>query len=224
MRCLLLSLFSLFLIQANAQSFEGIIKYKMTLNNPNSEVRSDTDFYESLGKDAVRYVKFYIKGDRYKSYNKTTKSIELYDPESNQIYYYKAKMDSAMVVNALVKHERITDYSVVEAGEMVDDIKCSTLVIEAFKAINKYHYNTNHYPVDKNLFSRHLYGHLAEYFEESGAIPLKIEMHNFIRNVTWEAVKIKEKKVADRHFTIPDFKKLFAAEFVYGTYNLYDGY
>ncbi len=224
MRFLFPCLFSLLLLQVNAQSFEGIVKYKMTLKNPNSEVRPDADFYKTLGKDAERYVKFYIKGDRYKSYNKTTKSIELYDPETNQIYYYKSKVDSALVVNALVKHERITDYNVVESGEMVDGIKCSTLVVEAFKAINKYHYNVNHYQVQKDLFSRHLYGHLAEYFEEAGAIPLKIEMHNFIRNVTWEAVKIKKKKLSDRHFLVPDFKKITAAEFVYGTFNLYGGY
>jgi len=218
----ILTILSLFVvIQLQAQSFEGIIKYKMTISNPNPELRTDEQFYRSLKGEKERKIKIYFKNNQYKWYNSTTKSYEHYDPDTNQIFYYTKGGTSAKVVNALEKHERVTDVDVVQKGESVKGILCSTFVIEAFKAVNKYHYNPNRYKVDKKLYKRHEYGHLSEYFQTAGAIPLKIEMKNFTRHVTWEVVKIKSKKISDKHFALPLFNQTENAEFVFGSFNLY---
>jgi len=202
-----------------AQSFEGIVTYKMTIKNPNTQVVSDSTFFANLANDSVRIVTYFYQNNQYKSKDDLGTVVQ-YHPETESIYFYGDET-SALVINESTTQERITERTQEDKGVMILNQPCKKVTFVNQRGAYKSYWYSNEYFLDASFYTKHNYGHWKEFTEISQSIPLKMEFKSFIVHVVYEAIAIKKKCVRKKHFILPDFESTEPGQFMYGSFNLY---
>ena len=193
-------------------SFEGFVTYKMTPQNPNVQLISDTAFYSRIkgafGGQLYALQKYHYKNDSYKSEVEMgkIKTFQVFSPTEKKLYTWQNGADSAMIVSSETNLDKVTDIKQMEEEDLVLGIKCKKLVITTESAQTTYWYSPTKYKIDYNLFKTHNYGDWNSYLKIAGALPLKYEVKGKMFHLITTAIEVKEEAVLDTVFDLPKFK------------------
>ena len=196
----------LFVLSATAQSFEGKISYSNSYQSKLANLKS-----EQLNSMMGTKQDYYIKGSDYKSvFNGAFTKMQLYKALENKSYTLTGKNDTLYWEDYSTNKDEAVKYELQKNKDTVLGIACDVLIVQANKSKTYFYFNSK-YSVKSELFKQHNYGNWFYTISKTKALPLKTiyETDQFI--VTSTATEIKEMKLEDVFFEIPDKKKIAKA-------------
>lgn len=195
-------LFCFIVLFANAQTFEGEITYRNSYQSKLTNLKS-----EQLNAMMGTKQDYYIKGSNYKSlFNGAFTKMQLYKASENKSYTLTGKNDTLYWEDYSTNKDEAVKYELQKNADTVLGIACDVLIIQANKSKTYFYFNSK-YSVNPELFKGHNYGNWYYIISKTKGLPLKTvyETDQFI--LTSIATEIKEQKLEDNFFEIPDKKK-----------------
>lgn len=197
-----------------SQSFEGIVTYKNEFLNPDPETITQESWnaqtLASLGERGYILLKYYYKGDRYKSESTEgdKEAFQMYDPISKLVYDWQKDSSQATTSNTTISTEEILGFEYLNEKETVLGIECNMLVITSNEGTMKLWYNNDYLKKEASLFSGHKSGNLEYILQKIGCIPLKIELKGSMIHAVQTVLKINSQTVDDSIFVLPTFSEV----------------
>lgn len=184
------------------QTFEGEIIYQNTYTSKLPNI-TDQQITSMMGS-TQNYI---IKGGNYKSSANGTMFLwQLYINKDNKLYNKMSNSEIILWNDGGANPDSVLS---VEVNRGVTDIlgyKCDEVILTCVSGIQKYYFNSR-LGVDISLYSGHLYGNWYDYLKVAKALPLKSIIDNAQFTLTSVSTEIKEIKLDDRVFQLPDDAK-----------------
>lgn len=192
-----------------AQHFEGKVTYTSELKNTDSSGIPDT-LFDLMYKDApvVNYT-YYYKKNNYKSVSEEgLKSVQIYEPMENRIYYYKEGGEFAFYSD----DGEVTGIEKLDKTETILGMECNAIKIRTGNSEVTFFYHSS-YKIEGSRFNET--GAWEKYLNIVGSVPLKyiIKGNGAPHAIVLTAISVKEEKLADDFFRIPKFKKVMRSQF-----------
>ncbi|MES2394417.1 MAG: hypothetical protein V4549_00335 [Bacteroidota bacterium] len=184
------------------QFFEGKITYDIKIISKFPKIISD----EILSSKFGTIEEYYIQNGNYKSvFNGTDIKMQMYLSKENKIYtQYKDSVASFYWMFANSFNDTIKEIFTINSSETkVLDVDCKIISMNT-KSGTAYAYCYNEkYSVNVDLFKNHLYDNWYSYLYIAKSLPLMIEIDNYFFKAIYTAKEIKEQKIVDNFFDIP---------------------
>ena len=193
-------------LNTTAQTFEGKITYANDYQSKLANLKS-----EQLNAMMGTKQDYYFKGSSYKSvFNGAFTKMQVYKAAENKSYTLTGKNDTLYWEDYSTNKDEAVKYELQKNKEIILGIACDVLIVEANKS-KTYFYFSSKYSVNPELFKQHNYGNWYYTISKTNALPLKTvyETDQFI--LTSTATEIKELKLEDSFFEVPDKKKVAKA-------------
>ena len=203
---IILSISIFFILNSNAQFFEGKIIYK---NNFQSKVTNYPS--ENLNRLMGTKQTYMIKGRNYKSvFNGIFLKSQIYRGEENRSYSLTAKSDTLYYEDYSKNLDKALSYEIKKNQDTILGTPCDVLIVQAEKSKEYFYYNSK-CGINPELFKQHNYGNWYYIISKTKALPLKtvIETKQFI--MTSVATEIIPMKLEDTVFEIQDKRKVARA-------------
>lgn len=193
-------------IKCNSQNFEGIITYKVEIENPNPNIVSDSVFFSRAERTFIQ--KYYFKENKYKSVTAINgeKEIELYDPIKQRLYTYDQDEDIASWTDTTKRLDEIVEIKKSERTFELLGLNCKALGFSLKNGIMFFAYSDD-IALSAELFEGHKYDYWWDFLSRTNAIPLKIKVSTPFSNRTLTAIDIERTKLSDDEFKVPEFEQ-----------------
>lgn len=185
-----------------AQSFEGKITYE---NSFKSKIPGATD--QQLTEMMGPVIEYFIKGGEYKTQtNGTILQWQLYNTSENKLYTKMSNNEAAIWNDVTVNTDSVLTSEIhLKAIEILGH-SCDELVLNCKSGVQKYYYNSK-FPLDPNLFEKHVYGNWYEFVKVSKAIPLKMIIDSQQFTLVSTATSVEPSKIDAKLFVLPEGTK-----------------
>jgi hypothetical protein len=190
-------------IICNGQFFEGRIVYQNTFKSKLSDLSSEP-FYSLMGS----MQEFYIKGGNFKLIpNGTIYQWQLYTNKDNRLY--NKMVDSKIVFwsDGKNNYDEILKAEINTNVTEILGLVCDELILTCKNGIYKYYYNSK-YKIDSEQFEMLKDGHWSDIYSLTKSVTLKMVIDNELLIQESTAIEIKEMKLEDSFFSIPEDSQL----------------
>jgi hypothetical protein len=191
-----------------SQNFEGKIAYQNTYVSKIPNITSE-QFVTMMGS-TQNYI---IKEGNYKSnVNRTMFQWQIYNNKENKLYTKVSNLETILWNDVAVNNDTVLK---VELNKNITEVlgyKCDEVILTCKSGLQKYYYNSK-FGVDISFFVKHLYGNWYDYLKEAKALPLKIITDNAQFTLTTVATEVKEMKLDDKEFQLPENSKTTKSPF-----------
>ena len=189
-------------LNATGQTFEGKISYSNTYESKIANLKSEQlDMMMGTRQD------YYIKSNSYKSVvNGSFLKMQLYEPLENKAYTLTGANDTLYWEDCSINKDEAIKYELQKNKEVILGITCDVLIIEGAKSKTYYYFNSK-YGVDPELFKGHNYLNWYYTISKTKALPLKTVYDSEQFTLTSTATEIKEQKLEDNFFALPEKSK-----------------
>jgi hypothetical protein len=194
--------------------FEGSVMYKSEFKNLNPKAIADSVFVtrikQALAGQTYMLQKYLYKEKNYKSEVKIGQhtTTQLYSHTDARLYTWQSNQDTATYVMANENDDKIKEIRPIEGEYEVMGIKCKKLFIISPKNVTCYWYNPEKYKISYDDYKTHTQGQWNEYLKIAGALPIKFETKTATFHIVSTAIEIKENKLNEADFRLPNFKKV----------------
>lgn len=186
------------LLQAQDNSFEGVIDYQ-------TEVRSNRKEYSdatvkkmlSLGTAEKVYIK---KGFYFSSFGHRD---EYTDPVQKKIFIRFKNIDTLYYIDCGTDTSSLLSVTKSDKGPRLAGHDCKTITLNSTKGTLTYNYSPDFF-LDPIYHQDYALGHYNTYVNESRSVFLKSTLQYPIGTVTSTAIRISAQPVDDKMFQIPD--------------------
>jgi hypothetical protein len=184
------------------QDFQGKISYQNTYVSKIPNVTSE-QFTAMMGATQS----YIIKGGDYKSSaNGTMFQWQLYINKDNKLYNKMSNSETILWNDGGTNPDEVLKVEVNKGVTEVLGYKCDEVVMTCKSGIQKYYFNSK-LSVDASLFTGHLFGNWYDYLKVAKALPLKSVIDNAQFTLTSIATVVKETKLDDKEFQLPENAK-----------------
>ncbi len=210
-------LFSIYNLSVKAQSFEGWIEYKLEMKNPMPDKMPNEIWNQKLKErfgDADSFSQTYFyKGNQYMSeiHMGSTVNYQLYNPADRLIYSWAKDTDTATTIDSTKSSDTIKDVIESEEIENIMGIPCHKITLKTEMAEISFWYNIDYFKVDPQFYTGHKYGHYETLVNKTGALPLKMEVKQFMLHMVSTATDYKTVEIPLDKFNLPKFKEVMAS-------------
>lgn len=210
MKNILYYIFLLFIKLSFSQNFEGQVTYKTTVENPNPQMLSDSIFKEQIvkpvfGEQGYMIQKYFYKGDRFMSEISTglENGFEVYLPEQNKVYAWKAQSKEATVkkTNEHSEIDSFVEFIDTKEIDTILNIPCKKVLLISKMGTTELWYNSDYLKINSTDYSDFKLEHKNLIYQKYGCLPFRIKAFTF----TIEIIEFKEEKVLASIFKIPEF-------------------
>lgn len=184
------------------QTFQGKIVYQNTYVSNLPNVTSE-QFTTMMGSTQNYIIK---DGDYKSSANGTLFQWQLYINKDNKLYSKMSNSETIFWNDGATNPDEVLK---VELNKDVTEIlgyKCDEVILTCKSGTQKYYFNSK-LGVAASLFTGHLYGNWHDYLKVAKALPLKSIIENAQFTLTSVATEIKETKLDDTEFQLPENAK-----------------
>ncbi|NHM00853.1 hypothetical protein [Flavobacterium difficile] len=184
------------------QTFEGKIFYNTTYESKLPNMSSE-QFTVMMGNNQ----EYLTKNGNYKSItNGKFLQWQLYSKADRKLYTKMANSEIIFWNDVSINADEVVKIEINKAVTKVLGYTCDEVVLTCKSGIQKYYFNTA-FGVDISLFEEHLYGNWYNYLKEAKAFPLKSIIENAQFTLVSTATEIKEMKLDDKEFQLPENSK-----------------
>jgi len=184
------------------QTFQGKIVYQNTYVSKLPNVTSE-QFTTMMGSTQD----YFIKGGDYKSVaNGTLAQWQLYINKDNKLYSKMSNSETIFWNDGATNPDEVLKVEINKSVTEVLGYKCDEVVLTCKSGTQKYYFNSK-LGVDISLFTGHLFGNWYDYLKVAKALPLKSVIENVQFTLTSVATDIKEIKLDDKEFQLPENAK-----------------
>lgn len=184
---------------ANAQSFEGEILYNIKYHSKSPNI---TD--EQLGKNFGTEQKELIatNGDYKNIFNGNIIKEQLYKSKENKAYTLLTSSDTWYYEDYGINKDKALSFEFSEGVDTILGLNCNVISVKTETGYIKFFFNEK-YPIDPELYNKHLYGNWYYIISKTKAIPLKViyDTPGFV--MISEAVVVEDKKLSEINFKLP---------------------
>lgn len=184
------------------QTFQGKITYQNSYISKLPNLTSE-QFTTMMGS-TQNYI---IKGGDYKSSaNGTMFQWQLYINKDNKLYNKMSNSETIFWNEGAKNSDEILKTEINKGVTEIIGYQCDEVILTCKSGIQKYYFNSK-IGVDASLFTGHSFGNWYEYLKISKALPLKMIIDNAQFTVTSIATEVKETKLDDQEFQLPENAK-----------------
>lgn len=184
------------------QTFEGKIFYNTTYESKLPNMSSE-QFTVMMGNNQ----EYLTKNGNYKSItNGKFLQWQLYSKTDRKLYTKMANSEIIFWNDVSINADEVVKIEINKAATKVLGYTCDEVVLTCKSGIQKYYFNAA-FGVDISLFEEHLYGNWYNYLKEAKAFPLKSIIENAQFTLVSTATEIKEMKLDDKEFQLPENSK-----------------
>ncbi len=202
MKHLLTILMTVISVTVFGQTFEGKITYQNSYISKLPNVQ-DQQFNSMMGTTQ----EYIIKGGDYKSSsNGTLVQWQLYINKDNKLYNKMSNSETIFWNDGITNPDSIISVVINKGVTEILGYKCDEVVLTCKSGVQKYYFNQK-IAVDISLFKNHLYGNWYDFLKVSKSLPLKSIIETQQVTVVSEATDIKEMKLDDKEFRLPENAK-----------------
>lgn len=200
----------------NSQSFEGSITYKLTADNPNPEMVSDSMWQSILkqqfGERGYMVQRYFYKESNYVSEIDagTEMGYQAYNPKDGLLYSWQKGSDEAITLNSKKYLDKFVEILEHTELDTILGIPCKSIVVKSSLGSMTIWYNSDHFKMDAKFYEGHIYGHWEHILKKIGCLPIKMKQEGFMGKITLEATDFKKEELSESRFVIPDFKEVSA--------------
>lgn len=150
---------------------------------------------------------YLTKNGNYKSItNGKFLQWQLYSKTDRKLYTKMANSEIIFWNDVSINADEVVKIEINKAVTKVLGYTCDEVVLTCKSGIQKYYFNAA-FGVDISLFEEHLYGNWYNYLKEAKAFPLKSIIENAQFTLVSTATEIKEMKLDDKEFQLPENSK-----------------
>ncbi len=186
--------------------FEGKITYSLTFVDKTGEM-SKEQAKMFMGDQQV----YTIKGDKYKSEMNGMMKITQYYLGHDTLYTQIGGMNNILWIDVTSNPDQLISFTIDKNADIVAGIHCDLVTIKSTEGITKYYFNKK-YKINPINYSKHEYGFWKLLIDKTKALPLKSISDTKDLYIEIVAKEIKEMKVADAEFIVPDLPRVKSPE------------
>jgi hypothetical protein len=191
-----------FVVELQAQEFEGMISYDNSYLSKTSEMSSE-QLNNLMGTEQA----YVIKGNKYKSaFNGVFMSLHLYRGDENRSYTITGQSDTIYWEDYGVSYDEAINYEIHKHQDTILGVSCDLIIVQTENSLMHFYYNSM-YGVNPDLFSQHHYANWYYTISKTKALPLKTVVENIDFIMTSVAIEVKPMILEDGIFEILDKDK-----------------
>lgn len=221
----LLTALSFVLFSLSAQSFEGVLIYKLSLEADSANMARYENiiaYQEKLrGKDVIQYndsIRIWLKGGDYQAQGfRVNDPTLIHRTEEHSIYSFRPDSDRVTIINTKKNYGSFDPITAPrlkpriihsDSTRAINGLVCQLLILE-FEDFGheEYWYNKDTLQVDWRLFRHHNYEYLNEVLKITGAIPMEIiniDGRLLSHKMRLQLVEARATLVDPEYFVIPE--------------------
>lgn len=181
--------------------FEGKVTYQIRELNPNPQLISDDEFYESLPNNGIRIMEFYIRGNKYRIEHPDR--IEVYGSAGAMVQTMsKRTKDSIGLLSAQTLEDQVVKNQKISQTQTILGYPCSGMEIETKWEKRTYYVHPTQLKTNPSFWRNHQreFYHLS--VAKTGNFPLLMIQKSMLGNQEIRAIKIEKMTLTDDLFQL----------------------